>query len=348
MKTEWRYPFDDSGLNYLSAKAKQIHDIAGLLGVPAPGLAGGIAREMTLQRLEYPKDLLWVAGQPVKALLTSAELDEPGRDPMTADSPVLPWKPITHGTIAEYFARSNTLPRSTLGNPSRAERLANPVFFDVGPGNIKIRTAISMLQNYNRMFPDSDPLDLKRYNDRYDLLLRDLKNPDRDTTIKISGLVAREGQDFFTRAMTPQRWAALSEDQRAAALTKYYAVGKERMEDDFAKRGGNPNSYTPDFNGDGSDMYFINARILQCPIPSFSERRSLPISGARFRRAAMRPRVQRRMPRRARTARMTHRKWLAHWRQRQAPACRRRSSPAGTTCAPTASRSRRARCTWRM
>ncbi|HEV3145179.1 MAG TPA: hypothetical protein VGZ47_14915, partial [Gemmataceae bacterium] len=99
-------------------------------------------------------------------------------------------------------------------------------------------------------------LDLKRYNQRYDLLVRDLKNPDSDTTIKIAGLVAREGHDFFAKAMTPQRWAALSDDQRAAALTKYYAVGKERMEDDFAKRGGDPRTYTPDFNGDGSDMYF--------------------------------------------------------------------------------------------
>ena len=192
----------------------------------------------------------------MKALLTSTELDEPGRDPMSADTPLLPWKPITHGTIADYFARANTLPRTTLGNPGFEHRLANPVFFDVGPGNIKIRTAISMLQNYSRMFPDSDPLDLKRYNDRYDLLVRDLKNPDSDTTIKIAGLVAREGHDFFAKAMTPQRWAALSDDQRAAALTKYYAVGKERMEDDFAKRGGDPRTYTPDFNGDGSDMYF--------------------------------------------------------------------------------------------
>jgi hypothetical protein len=56
MKTEWRYPFDDNGLNYLSRKAKQINDIAALLGVPAPGLAGGIAREMTLQRREYPNN----------------------------------------------------------------------------------------------------------------------------------------------------------------------------------------------------------------------------------------------------------------------------------------------------
>jgi hypothetical protein len=132
------------------------------------------------------------------------------------------------------------------------------VLLDVGPGNIKIRTAISMLQNYNRMFPDSDPLDLKRYNDHYDLLARDLKNRDSDATFKIAGLVAREGQDFYRQAMTPVRWAALSEEQRAALLTKYYAVGKERLEDDFIKQGGNAVTYAPNFSGDGSDMYLYD------------------------------------------------------------------------------------------
>jgi len=268
MKIDWRYPFDDNGLNYLSAKAKQINDVAALLGVPVPGLAGGIAREMTLQRREYPKDRLWVAGQPVKALLTSTELDEPGRDPMGPDTPLLPWKPITHGTIAEHFARSNILPRGTLGNPTYTDRLANPIFFDVGPGNIKIRTAISMLQNYNQLFPYSDPIDLKRYNDRYDLLVHDLKNPDSDTTIKIAGLVAREGQDFYRKTMTPERWAALSEDEQAAALTKYYAVGKERMEDDYLKQGGVARTYTPDFNGDGSDMYLYDPGDGTAPNPA--------------------------------------------------------------------------------
>src|ERR1051326_8093530 len=99
------------------------------------------------------------------------------------------------------------------------------------------------------MFPDSDPLDLKRYNDHYDLLARDLKNRDSDATFKIAGLVAREGQDFYRQAMTPVRWAALSEEQRAALLTKYYAVGKERLEDVFIKQGGNAVTYAPNFSG---------------------------------------------------------------------------------------------------
>ena len=40
----------------------------------------------------------------------------------------------------------------------------NPAFLGVGPGNINIRTAIDQLKNYNQWFPNSDPLDLKKYN----------------------------------------------------------------------------------------------------------------------------------------------------------------------------------------
>jgi hypothetical protein len=245
---DWRYSYHPQDLDYLSRKAKAIGDVSAVFGVPPLGIVGAIAREMTLERYEYPNNLVRRAAQPLKELLTSTESD-PGTGAR---------RPITHATIADYFTRSNTLPRDAVGNRSYFDRLMNPSFFDVGPGNVKIRSAISMLQNYNRMFPDSDPLDLKRYNDRYDLLVRDLKNPDSDTTIKIAGLVAREGQDFFVKAMTPQRWAALSEDQRAALLTKYYAVGKERLEDDFQKRGGDPKTYMPDLNSDGSDMYLYD------------------------------------------------------------------------------------------
>jgi hypothetical protein len=257
---DWQHTYDPRDLNYLAAKAKQIRETAALLGVSPLDLAGGIAREMTYTRQVNPHKPLIVAARPIKEFLTSNEIDRNALDwPMTGGPA---WKPITHQSLAEGFARSNTPGQSFKFERDKQtaeqilNKLTNPVFWDVGPGAINIKTAVSMLQNYNRMFPQSDPLDLKRYNERYDLLVRDLKSPDSDTTVKIAGLVAREGHDFYRKTMTPERWAALSEDQRAAALTKYYVTGKESMQADFQKRGGDPNVYTPDFNGDGSDMYF--------------------------------------------------------------------------------------------
>jgi hypothetical protein len=252
---DWQQTYDPRDLNYLSAKAKQIRDTASLLGVPALGLVGGVAREMAYGRNVDPHNLWAVASAPLKELLTSYEPD--GRP-----EGGIVWNPITHEELANGFARSN-LPGGSIepgaGNPKLALlKLANPVLWDVGPGHVNIRTAITLLQNYNRMFPDSDPLDLKQYNQRYDLLVRDLKNPDNDATIKIAGLVAREGQDFYRKTMTPERWAMLSEDQRAAALTQYYVTGKERMQADFRQRGGDPNAYMPDLSRAGSNTYFYD------------------------------------------------------------------------------------------
>src|ERR1043166_1288107 len=250
---DWQQTHDPRDLNYLAAKAKQIRDTASLLGVPALGLVGGIAREMAYARNVDP--WLTMFSAPMKEFLTSNEPDaSPGGG--------VDWKPIPHQTLAAGFARSNLPGYSIAPGASNTDlaslKLGNPVLWDVGPGHIHIRTPITMLQNYNRMFPDSDPLDLKQYNRRYDLLVRDLKNHDSDATIKIAGLVAREGHDFYRKAMTPERWAMLSEDQRAAALTQYYVTGKERMEDDFEKRGGDPNTYMPDLSRAGSNTYLYD------------------------------------------------------------------------------------------
>src|SRR5262245_55162909 len=102
--TDWRYPFNEKGLNYISAKAKQINDLAALLGVPPPGIAGGIAREMTLEQNEYPYQFLRQRLLPIKELLTSIEADNSERSAM-AEGPGFSWKPITHRTIADNFAR---------------------------------------------------------------------------------------------------------------------------------------------------------------------------------------------------------------------------------------------------
>jgi hypothetical protein len=254
---EWQQTYDPRDLDYFSRNAKQIRDTAALLGVPALGLVGGVAREQAYARNVHPLSAIF--SEPVKDFLTSNQVDTSA--PSAMPGGVL-WKPITHQALADAFARSN---RPGGGIEPGADwwdlvgpKLGNPVLWDVGPGHIHIRTALTMLQNYNRMFPDSDPLDLKQYNQRYDLLVRDLKSPESDTTVKIAGLVARDGQDFYRQAMTPERWAQLSDDERAAALTQYYVTGRERMENHFQQSGGDPNTYVPDLSREGSNTYFYD------------------------------------------------------------------------------------------
>jgi hypothetical protein len=256
---DWQQTYDPRDLNYFSRNAKQIRDTAALLGVPALGLVGGVAREQAYARNVHP---WWgVVSDPIKDLQTTYESDSSVPDE-SSSPPALAWKPITHRTLADAFARSNLpgggIEPGTSFVKQMALKIDNPVLWDVGPGHVNIRTAITMLQNYNKMFPNSDPLDLKQYNQRYDLLVRDLKSPDSDTTVKIAGLVARDGQDFFSKAMTPERWAMLSEDQRAAALTQYYVTGRERMQNHFEQSGGDPNTYVPDLSRDGSNTYLYD------------------------------------------------------------------------------------------
>jgi hypothetical protein len=114
--TAWRYPFDESGLNYPSSKAKQINDIAAILGVPAPSLAGGIAREITLERHVYPQNWKRQIASSGKEFLTSWAPDASG-PPRGADGLPLSWAPITHDWLADYFADSNRLSRESLGEP---------------------------------------------------------------------------------------------------------------------------------------------------------------------------------------------------------------------------------------
>src|ERR1043166_8732105 len=124
--TDWQRTYDPRDLNYLSARAKQIHDTAYLLGVPALGLVGGVAREMTYARKPDP---LAVVSAPIKEFLTSNEPDaSPGGG--------VEWKPITHQTLAAGFARSNLPGYSIASGASNTDlaslKLGNPVLWDVG------------------------------------------------------------------------------------------------------------------------------------------------------------------------------------------------------------------------
>lgn len=74
-------------------------------------------------------------------------------------------------------------------------RLYDPMTVDVGPGNINIGTAMWLVKKYLAEHPKDDPLDLRRYEGRYDRLVMDISNPSSDATVKVAGLKLREVQD---------------------------------------------------------------------------------------------------------------------------------------------------------
>jgi hypothetical protein len=59
--TDWRYPFAETGLNYISAKARQINDLAALLGVPPPAVAGANANYIAANGFAITPRTMYVA-----------------------------------------------------------------------------------------------------------------------------------------------------------------------------------------------------------------------------------------------------------------------------------------------
>jgi hypothetical protein len=52
-------------------------------------------------------------------------------------------------------------------------KMRHPVLLDLGPGNFQLRTAIRLLDIYNKDYVGNDPLDLKLYNNDYVKLAHD-------------------------------------------------------------------------------------------------------------------------------------------------------------------------------
>jgi hypothetical protein len=75
----------------------------------------------------------------------------------------------------------------------------DPTTFDIGPGHIKVATAMDMVKKYVNQYTQSDPLGLKQYVGHYDALYRDLLDPNSDVSVKIAGLKLKEVQDYYLK-----------------------------------------------------------------------------------------------------------------------------------------------------
>jgi hypothetical protein len=209
------FNYSKSDLTYLKNHAGTINSVAATLGISPEAVAAGVMREMTLTSQYYPN-------LPVGALVSRAG----GQIIQNIRTAGIPRRTI----VADYNAVTGpSFPQQKLDNLSPQDRFEHITLNDVGPGKVQLKTAIDYLDKYNSAFPDGDPLDLKKYNQHYDVLLRDLKDPDSDVTFKISGLIAKDGDEFFRTNLPQGAWDALPHDQQTALLTQYYARGKANV-----------------------------------------------------------------------------------------------------------------------
>ena len=68
---------------------------------------------------------------------------------------------FSHDDIKRNVTEAKSVDQSN--GVSIKDKWFNPTLVDLGYGNIKLGTAIDLIQKYNRRYPSSDPLDLKKY-----------------------------------------------------------------------------------------------------------------------------------------------------------------------------------------
>ena len=114
------------------------------------------------------------------------------------------WHNSNHASIAAEYAELQAMSPTDRAAASGAWY---QVMLDVGPGNIQLYTAISLLEEYNERYTTSDPLGLKHYNNDYVSLVQDLNNWMGPTSINFATLMIQKGLEWGeANGVVAERW----------------------------------------------------------------------------------------------------------------------------------------------
>jgi hypothetical protein len=131
-------------------------------------------------------------------------------------------------THADFVADYQYAAAQTAEWRQEANKLVNPIFIDVGIGNIQIYTAIRLLNDYITSHPLNDPLGLKSFSTNYANLVHNLLIPNSDVSVKFAGLMVKEAMSWGQSHVT--NWSTLSSQQKEAFAVFYYNVGRDFMD----------------------------------------------------------------------------------------------------------------------
>lgn len=141
-----------------------------------------------------------------------------------------------------------------------------PVLNDIGPGNLKILTAIELLEGYQKQYPNDDPMELKHYSSDYARMVSDLKDQNNSASVRFTALMLKEGDEFYSRTVG-SAWNHYDPDIKSAVLVTWYNNGREwaaRKEQEF--RAASPDGqYAPRPGGgaSGGEIFLANATTLK-------------------------------------------------------------------------------------
>ncbi len=234
--------YDPDDLKKVGDYREPILRVAKELGVSEEAIAGGIAEELDDARRRGDKEhALWLTKWAYLGARSHRDIEEQ-YDQFEAD-------------LAKDPRLGYEVPK---GFDLAYQKWKYPTMLDIGMGKIRLHTAIRMLRDYNARYPDTDPLDIKKYNGAYDQLARDLESAEAATTAAFAGLVVAEATRWF-ETKAPDTWSKLNSSDRAALIVDYYNLGREtivhRYQQDMERDG----RYSPGF-GDSGDSHRANAQ----------------------------------------------------------------------------------------
>ena len=139
---------------------------------------------------------------------------------------------------------------------------------DVGPGNIRVETAIDLLKEYDaeHIAKADDPLHLAKYVDHYDTLLKDLSDFDKtDTTFAFAALKVRNADRFFFDKDSTA-WNRISDDVKDALRVTYYKMGEKTLsrniDQRIARSRRKKEQFDFDPHGDGGQQHLNNLEVI--------------------------------------------------------------------------------------
>jgi len=230
-----------------SLKNKELFEIANLLGIPPAAIAGALAEEYS-SSLQHPYSEMAQCERVMFSLYDIfGHINENNH----------------HDILSDYQAVIHPDNIDMLEDPDPVDKGFHVTLNDIGIGNLKISTVIGLFTDYLREHNDgSDPLGLRIFENRYDLLIGALLDDnyadyttlpsvpsdtplnerinhyfdnitgrtDHTYNIIFAGLMLKEGQDFYSKEC-PLIWSILDDDTKNAILVTYYNLGANKTQE---------------------------------------------------------------------------------------------------------------------
>jgi Ca2+-binding RTX toxin-like protein len=151
--------------------------------------------------------------------------------------------------------------------PSKSDKLLYGCYNDLGWGNIKMATAIHLIQSYASQHVGDDPLNLmqvgRNYAENYNFLAVDLVSQSNPLTAKLYALMVAEAEDFFMdKAAYGSDWDGLPQEFKDSLYVTYCVRGRQSITNSWASNtesGALPYEPIPGLGESGGMSHLLNA-----------------------------------------------------------------------------------------